>query len=85
MNRVYCLYRVSTVQQLHEDDIPMQRQACREFAATRGWKIIKDFCEIGISGFKAPSANRRVLQQIKKDVKQHEFGILLVFMFDRLG
>ena len=29
MNRVYCLYRVSTVQQLHEDDIPMQRQACR--------------------------------------------------------
>lgn len=38
MSRVYCLYRVSAVQQLHEDDIPMQRQACREFAAVRGWK-----------------------------------------------
>ena len=49
MNRVYCLYRVSTVQQLHEDDIPMQRQACREFAAARGWKIIKEFYEKGIS------------------------------------
>ena len=69
MNRVYCLYRVSTVQQLHEDDIPMQRQACRKFAATRVWKIIKEFCEKGISGFKAPMANRRVLQQIKKDAK----------------
>ena len=85
MNRVYCLYRVSTVQQLHEDDIPMQRQACREFAAARGWKIIKEFYEKGISGFKIPTADRRVLQQIKKDAKQHEFDILLVFMFDRLG
>ena len=85
MNRVYCLYRVSTVQQLHEDDIPMQRQACREFAAARGWKIIKEFYEKGISGFKIPTADRRVLQQIKKDAKQHKFDILLVFMFDRLG
>ena len=85
MNRVYCLYRVSTVQQLHKDDIPMQRQACQEFAAARGWKIIKEFYEKGISGFKTPTADRRVLQQIKKDAKQHKFDILLVFMFDRLG
>ena len=73
MNRVYCLYRVSNVQQLHEDDIPMQRQACKEFY------------EKGISGFKPPTADRRVLQQIKKDANQHEFDILLIFMFDRLG
>lgn len=85
MNRVYCLYLVSTILQLHEDDIPMQRHACREFAADRGWKIIKEFYEKGISGFKTPTADRRVLQQIKKDAKQHEFDILLVFMFDRLG
>ena len=85
MNRVYCLYRVSTVQQLHKDDIPMQRQACQEFAAARGWKIIKEVYEKGISGFKTPTADRRVLQQIKKDAKQHEFDILLVFIFDRLG
>ena len=76
MNRVYCLYRVSTVQQLHKDDIPMQRQACQEFAAARGWKIIKEFYEKGISGFKTPTADRRVLQQIKKDAKQHEFDIV---------
>ena len=63
----------------------MQRQACREFAAARGWKIIKEFYEKEISGFKTPTADRRVLQQIKKDAKQHKFDILLVFMFDRLG
>lgn len=34
MNRVYCLYRVSTSQQLHEDDIPMQRQASGESLKT---------------------------------------------------
>ena len=56
MNRVYCLYRVSTVQQLHEDAIPMQRQACQELAAARGWKIIKEFYEKVISGFKTPTA-----------------------------
>ena len=85
MNRVYCLYRVTTVQQLHEDDIPMQRQACQEFAAARGWKIVKELYEKGVSGFKTPIADRRVLQQIKKDAELKKFDILLVFMFDRLG
>lgn len=85
MNRVYCLYRVSTSQQLYEDDIPMQRQACREFAAAHDWVITKEFCEKGISGFKTPTADRRVLQQIKKDAELKKFDILLVFMFDRLG
>lgn len=85
MNRVYCLYRVSTNQQLHEDDIPMQRQACQEFADTHGWIIIKELYEKGISGFKTPTMDRWVLQQIKKDAELKKFDILLVFMFDRLG
>ncbi|MFR6093948.1 MAG: hypothetical protein ACLUIW_00175 [Dysosmobacter welbionis] len=32
----------------------MQRQACQEFAAARGWKIIKEFYEKGISGSQDP-------------------------------
>lgn len=85
MNRVYCLYRVSTNQQLHENDIPMQRRACQEFAVTHEWAIIKEFYEKGISGFKTPTADRQVLQKIKKDAELRKFDILLVFMFDRLG
>ena len=85
MNRVYCLYRVSTSQQLHEDDIPMQRQACKEFADVHGWNITKEFYEKGISGFKTPTCDRLVLQQIKRDAELKKFDILLVFMFDRLG
>ena len=34
--RVYCLYRVSTKGQVEKDDIPMQKQRCREFAAGKG-------------------------------------------------
>ena len=29
--RVVCLYRVSSVGQVDKDDIPMQKQYCREF------------------------------------------------------
>lgn len=85
MKQVYCLYRVFTVQQLREDDIPMQRQACREFAVTHQWGIIKELYEKGISGFKTPIQDRKVLQQIKKNAELRKFDILLVFMFDRLG
>lgn len=40
--RVDCLYRVSTTKQVDHDeqnqgDIPVQRKACREFAAKMGW------------------------------------------------
>ena len=32
MKTVYCLYRVSTKGQVDKNDIPMQKQSCREFA-----------------------------------------------------
>jgi hypothetical protein len=37
--RVCCLYRVSRLVQVDKenDDIPMQKQACREFAERQGW------------------------------------------------
>ena len=85
MKQVYCLYRVSTNKQLYENDIPMQRQACQEFANAHGWTIIKEFYEKGISGFKTPTCDRQVLQQIEKDAKLRKFDVLLVFMFDRVG
>lgn len=40
--RVYCLYRVSTLGQVEKDDIPMQKQFCREFVWQHpGWEIVK--------------------------------------------
>ena len=84
-NRVYTLYRVSTLGQVEKDDIPMQKTKCRAFAEEKGWTIIKEFSEKGISGFKVAAKDRDAIQEIQKDAVSGKFDILLVFMFDRLG
>ena len=88
MKRVYCLYRVSTKKQVdkNENDIPMQKTACRDFAASRPeWMILKEFSEKGISGYKVSADDRDAIQELKEAALNKEFDILLVFMFDRIG
>lgn len=88
--RVYCLYRVSTVKQVDHDDqnqadIPMQRKSCREFAEKMGWTIVREEQETGVSGYKVSAADRDQIQLIREHALQGKFDILLVFMFDRIG
>lgn len=84
--KVYCLYRVSTLGQVEKDDIPMQRQACHEFADRQaGWRIVNEFYEKGVSGFKVSAKNRDAIREIQRDALKKKFDVLLVFMFDRLG
>ena len=89
-NRVYCLYRVSTDKQVDyndksQADIPMQRKACHRFAEEKGWTIVHEEQEDGVSGHKVRAENRDKLQIIKEHARQGKFDILLVFMFDRIG
>ena len=84
----YTLYRVSTGKQLEKDskdDIPMQRQACREFAMAKGWQVDREFEEKGISGYKVSAEKRDAIQDLKEAAVKGQFDILLVFMFDRIG
>ena len=83
--RVYTLYRVSTIGQVEKDDIPMQKQVCRDFAKKQGWVVVKEFSEKGISGYKVSAKDRDAIQEIQHDAALGKFDILLVFMFDRLG
>lgn len=91
MKRVYCLYRVSTKKQVdknakNENDIPMQRTACHEFAsAQQDWTILKEYSEKGISGYKVSAQDRDAIQELKEAAMDGRFDILLVFMFDRIG
>ncbi len=86
MKRVGCLYRVSTKKQTYNNDIPVQKKACRRFIKTKAdWIITKEYMELGVSGYKLEGKDRDVLQNIKKDVENNEIDILLVFMFDRIG
>lgn len=89
-NRVYCLYRVSTNQQVDHDekdeaDIPMQRLECHKFAERMGWTIIHEEQEEGVSGHKVRAESRDKIQLIKDAARQKKFDIFLVFMFDRIG
>lgn len=86
IKRVRCLYRVSTVGQVEKDDIPMQKQYCREFVACHpGWQIDKELYEKGVSGFKKSAKERDAIQELQRDAVAGKFDILLVYMFDRLG
>ena len=84
--RIVCLYRVSTAGQVEKDDIPMQKQYCREFASGHpDWHIEKELYEKGISGFKKSAKERDAIQEIQREAVQGKFEVLLVYMFDRLG
>ncbi|MEA5059524.1 MAG: recombinase family protein [Candidatus Pelethousia sp.] len=86
-NRVCGLYRVSSPGQVDkvQDDIPMQRAACREFVEQKGWTLVDELAEKGISGYKVSARDRDAIQMLQQRALRHEFDILLVFMFDRLG
>jgi len=86
----YNLYRVSTKKQLYRgidnvEDIPMQRQSCREFAERMGWIVGREFEEKGISASKVSADKRDAIQHLKDAAIKGEFQVLLVFMFDRIG
>lgn len=85
--RVGCLYRVSTKKQVNvEDDIPMQRNACMEYIAKKTeWELAKEYIEPGVSGYHKGLNDRKVLQEVIKDVGESRIDVLLVFMFDRIG
>ncbi|WP_458123304.1 recombinase family protein [Paenibacillus sp. Z3-2] len=86
IKRVATLYRVSTKGQLDGNDIPMQQRSCRGMIEKKdGWKLVKEYTEKGVSGFKVSASNRDVIQQAKEDAENGLFDVLLVFMFDRLG
>lgn len=90
--RVFCLYRVSTTNQLdkrtlenEKDDIPMQKRACEDFCERMGWEIVDSRSEKGISGYKVSANDRDAIIDIRGAATKKQFDILLVYMFDRLG
>ena len=87
MKRTKCLYRVSTKKQYdkNKDDIPMQKIACHKFASEKGWSIVHEVYEKGVSGFKVSAEKRDAIQDLKESALRKEFDVLLVYMFDRLG
>ena len=84
--KVRTLLRVSSKQQLHDDDIPIQRKEAQEYIAKHtDWVFDKEYLEKAISAYHNGVEDREVLQEIMKDAKAGEFDILLAYMSDRIG
>lgn len=86
MKRVICLYRVSSKQQVHDDDIPLQRNECKNYIEKHAdWEFKGEYIEKAISGYKKSVKDRGKLQCIMDDAFNHRFDVLLVYMSDRIG
>lgn len=86
--RAVALYRASSKQQTDRNndfDIPLQKEILRPFIQGKGWELVKEFVEGGISGFKVSANDRDAVQEIKQMAVRHEFDILVIYMSDRLG
>ena len=73
---IYC--RVSTQDQTTDS----QLLDLRRYAADRGWKVYREFCDNGVSG---SVDNRPALNDLMNDAKKRRFDSVLVWRFDRFA
>jgi DNA invertase Pin-like site-specific DNA recombinase len=70
--------RVSTPEQ------HVETQLCdlRKFAEQRGYEVVAEHVDVGVSGTKA---RRPGLDALMKDARKHKFNVVLVAAFDRMA
>jgi DNA invertase Pin-like site-specific DNA recombinase len=77
--RVALYARVST---LNNQDPEMQLAELREYAGRRGWEIVEEFTDQGVSGCKE---SRPALNRMMSDACRRRFDAVLVWKIDRFG
>lgn len=80
MKRVALYCRVSTIH--HGQSVDMQLHDLRKLAEQRGFQIVREYKDEGISGSKN---SRPALDAMLADAKRGKFQILLTWRLDRLG
>lgn len=78
MKRCAIYGRVSTAEQR----IDNQLLDLRQFAAQRGYEVVAEYTDIGISGSKA---RRPGLDAMLRDARKKKFSVVIVAAFDRLA
>jgi DNA invertase Pin-like site-specific DNA recombinase len=72
--------RVSTTN--HGQDVDLQIRDCREYCQNRGWQIVHEYVDNGVSGSKD---SRPALNRLMLDAKQRKLDAILVWKLDRFG
>src|ERR1017187_2695902 len=70
--------RVSTPEQC----IDKQLYDLRQFAIQRGYEVVSEFTDVGVSGSKS---RRPGLDAMLKDARKRKFGVVIVAAFDRVA
>jgi DNA invertase Pin-like site-specific DNA recombinase len=70
--------RIST----HDQHIESQLYPLRELAARRGFEVVQEYTDVGVSGSKA---RRKGLDAMLADAHRRKFSIVLVAAFDRVA
>lgn len=78
--RIALYGRVSTVDK--GQDVNLQIDELRSYAARRDWNIAGVYCDVGLSGSKE---TRPELQRLMSDAQQRKFDTVLVWKLDRFG
>jgi DNA invertase Pin-like site-specific DNA recombinase len=72
--------RVST--QDKGQDVELQLSDLRTYADARGWKVFKEYLDVGQSGSKE---QRPAFSQLMEDARKRKIDIILVWRLDRFG
>jgi site-specific DNA recombinase len=78
--------RVSTDKQAEKElSIPAQLQAMRQYASDRGWTILEEFVEAGVSARTVERPTLRLLLNRSRNTESTPVDIVLVHKIDRLA
>ena len=72
--------RVSTTN--HGQDVSMQTRELPQFAQARGWNVVGEYVDEGISGAKD---RRPALDRLMSDAHKRKFDVVLYWRFDRFA
>lgn len=72
--------RVSTTN--HGQDVNMQTRELEQFAQARGWHVVDQYLDAGVSGAKD---SRPELNRLMTDAHRRKFDVVIVWKFDRFA
>jgi DNA invertase Pin-like site-specific DNA recombinase len=72
--------RVSTIN--HGQDVTLQTRELEQFAQARGWQIVGQYLDAGVSGAKD---SRPELNRLMTDAHRRKFDVVVVWKFDRFA
>jgi DNA invertase Pin-like site-specific DNA recombinase len=72
--------RVSTTN--HGQDVTLQTRELEQFALARGWQVVGQYLDAGVSGAKD---SRPELNRLMADAHRRKFDVVVVWKFDRFA